>query len=604
MVSPKDPTDYKGTLQPYVPIVRFPRAPRAPLSASADFKNPLTGKNYVIGQEWSDSSTGDIYKLRAITANLGDWFLLSSSSGGPTVDFAVPLGDSPVFPTAAGLMTFTSSGGTINITGTAASNSINFDLVGGTGAVDSVDVDFNTAPGTDPVVPDAAGLISVYGNTVTNATNANAPVATHSRAANQFQVDVQLATAVTATPADPFDVGLASFDDSQFTVTANGFVQLVGGGGGPAYVATNVDGNMAPGTDPVLADGSGEITVTGAQVAAGTIGANVIDTYSGAANTYAVRVQQADTAAAKDTTLNGVAHFDSAYFTDDEGFISTTGTGLGETITGDSGGALSPTAGNWNIVGGTGVSTSGTGSTLTITNTDPGSGGGSGSYYLFDDFTESEHYDAAASATYRATSNYFWVGNASGLTIVGETNPSLLLNHPGIITVTVSNGVNAQGVIVEDSRTVIGDGTTVIESLVRIPQLSTAGRQLYIYSGLYVRTGIFTTITDGVYLYYTHSVSSGNWTAECKVSSVATTVDTGVAVAINTWYKLRIEINAAASSVEFFVDGVSVATINTNIPTSTALSTMLGIEAPNTGSGQVIGYFDYILTQKTLTTAR
>lgn len=42
------------------------------------------------------------------------------------------------------------------------------------------------------------------------------------------------------------------------------------------------------------------------------------------------------------------------------------GTVVGETITGDSGGALSPTAGNWNILGGPGVTTSGSGSTLTI----------------------------------------------------------------------------------------------------------------------------------------------------------------------------------------------------------------------------------------------
>lgn len=42
------------------------------------------------------------------------------------------------------------------------------------------------------------------------------------------------------------------------------------------------------------------------------------------------------------------------------------GTTVGKTITGDSGGALSPTAGNWNIVGLSGSKTSGSGSTLTI----------------------------------------------------------------------------------------------------------------------------------------------------------------------------------------------------------------------------------------------
>lgn len=44
----------------------------------------------------------------------------------------------------------------------------------------------------------------------------------------------------------------------------------------------------------------------------------------------------------------------------------TGGTTTGRTITGDTGGALSPTAGNWNILGGPGVTTTGSGSTLTV----------------------------------------------------------------------------------------------------------------------------------------------------------------------------------------------------------------------------------------------
>jgi len=53
--------------------------------------------------------------------------------------------------------------------------------------------------------------------------------------------------------------------------------------------------------------------------------------------------------------------------------LDVNGSSVGQTITGDAGGALSPTAGNWNIVGGTGgISTSGTGSTLTINSTGGG----------------------------------------------------------------------------------------------------------------------------------------------------------------------------------------------------------------------------------------
>jgi len=45
--------------------------------------------------------------------------------------------------------------------------------------------------------------------------------------------------------------------------------------------------------------------------------------------------------------------------------LSVNGSVVGETITGNSGGALSPTAGNWNIVGTGSLTTSGSGSTLT-----------------------------------------------------------------------------------------------------------------------------------------------------------------------------------------------------------------------------------------------
>lgn len=47
--------------------------------------------------------------------------------------------------------------------------------------------------------------------------------------------------------------------------------------------------------------------------------------------------------------------------------LTTNGSMIGQTITGDTGGALSPTAGNWNEIGQDGIKTSGSVSTLTIT---------------------------------------------------------------------------------------------------------------------------------------------------------------------------------------------------------------------------------------------
>lgn len=106
-----------------------------------------------------------------------------------------------------------------------------FSLKGGgtTPALTKVDVDFNTGPGVDPVLADATGLMNIRGNTVTNATNTDAPVATHSRALNTFQVDVQLATTIPVSPADPYDVGLASYNEKHFFIDSNGCVSSTSG---------------------------------------------------------------------------------------------------------------------------------------------------------------------------------------------------------------------------------------------------------------------------------------------------------------------------------------------------------------------------------------
>lgn len=135
-------------------------------------------------------------------------------------------------------------------------------------------------------------------------------------------------------------------------------------GGSIGVDSFDVQSATAPGVDPVVPTAGGQVTVNGAVVANHSV---VLETHSRAANAYNVEVQYATSAAATDGTKSGVAHFNSALFTvDASGFVSTSGTGVANTITGDSGGALSPTAGNWNILGLSGSKTSGSGSTLTI----------------------------------------------------------------------------------------------------------------------------------------------------------------------------------------------------------------------------------------------
>lgn len=100
------------------------------------------------------------------------------------------------------------------------------------------------------------------------------------------------------------------------------------GGGIDAILSITVDDFTAPGTNPVFPDNNASVTVTGGQVAQGTIGNNVIKTDSLAANTFTIEIQQSGSSAAKDVTLNGVSHFNSTQFTVDEGFVSLAGGGI------------------------------------------------------------------------------------------------------------------------------------------------------------------------------------------------------------------------------------------------------------------------------------
>jgi hypothetical protein len=186
-------------------------------------------------------------------------------------------------------------------------------------------VDANTGPGTDPVVPTALGVVNVTGAQVAAGVVGTNVIRTDSLAANTIAFEIQRST--TAAVSTVASNGVSHYDNTIFTVDASAFVSLVGGAVPPAQ-KFNVDTSTPPGTDPVVASALGVVNITGAQVAAGTIGTNVIRTDSTAVNTITVEIQRSTAVAGSDVTKNGVAHFNNAQFTvDANGFVSSTGAG-------------------------------------------------------------------------------------------------------------------------------------------------------------------------------------------------------------------------------------------------------------------------------------
>jgi len=121
------------------------------------------------------------------------------------------------------------SGGILNVLGangittTGSGNTITIELTGGSQAIDSIGVDAFTAPGTNPVLPDSNGLITVTGAQVAAGTTTNV-IRTDSLSANHYTIEVQRSQAVASTTIG--DNGVSHFNSADFTVDANGFVAL------------------------------------------------------------------------------------------------------------------------------------------------------------------------------------------------------------------------------------------------------------------------------------------------------------------------------------------------------------------------------------------
>jgi hypothetical protein len=141
---------------------------------------------------------------------------------------------------------------------------------------------------------------------------------------------------------------------------------------------------------------------------------------------------------------------------------------------------------------------------------------------------------------------------------------------------TLSNGT-------ERYRIVLGFGTTALNA-----------------SDL---TGIFFTYDEGGIQNGTSA--SPNWQCVTSVSSVRTLTVTSVAASTTAWQKLSIEINAASTSVEFYIDNVLVATHTTNIPTGiTQLVTPKIQIAKSIGITSRTFFADYFGYKQTYTTPR
>lgn len=323
------------------------------------------------------------------------------------------------------------------ITITPGAGTIEIAAAGGAMAIDQIALQ----AGTSPIGPDGTGLITFNGTSVAQGT---IPVQTRGTGANTMRLEVQTASAAAAT--DATIIGLAAFESSQFTVDANGFVSLVGGANLPAIqTLTGDDGTV------VGPNASGNIDLDGI-IVANAANSKPLFFDNEAANVLRAELQVATerTGAPANSNDAGICSFDDTEFTvDANGFVQLSTTGAGQTITGDSGGALSPTSGNWNILGGPGVTTSGSGSTLTINSV------------VFTDTTATtmavdNGYFATAAGTYNLPAT---AAQGELIHIIADTAGAVVVDAPAGDFIRIGNVISADGGTATSNA--IGDSLTL-----------------------------------------------------------------------------------------------------------------------------------------------
>lgn len=244
--------------------------------------------------------------------------------------------------------------GGIGVTTSGSGNTVTVSLTGGGAGIDEINVDTFTAPGTNPVLPNGSGAITVTGAQVLAGTVGANVIRTDSLAANSYTIQVQQASS--SAVANASVNGVAHFNSGQFTVN-QGFVSLTGSGLAVDSFAVDT------GTSPIVPDGTGLVTISGSSVAPGT---NPVRSNGTGANALTLEVQRSQAIAAADSTKVGLCNFDSSSFSvAATGFVTASTTGLLKTLTGDTGGALSPTSNNINTLGSGSITIAGSGSTLT-----------------------------------------------------------------------------------------------------------------------------------------------------------------------------------------------------------------------------------------------
>lgn len=196
-------------------------------------------------------------------------------------------------------------------------------------------------------------------------------------------------------------------------------------------------------------------------------------------------------------------------------------------------------------------------------------------------------------------------GYVSATSVGGSVTETGFANHPGCIriststTTATSNGfLKSSAPLTGDALLFVGGGELTFDALVRIPTLLAGGN-----TGQY-RVGFMDEISgapsNGIHAQYDEN--AGVWRLFTRNGGSSSSANGPTTVVAGTWYHIRVVVNAAGTSAELFVDGVSQGTLSTNIPTA---GFTYGAQVQKTaGTTAAVLDVDFITVQQIFTTPR
>lgn len=197
--------------------------------------------------------------------------------------------------------------------------------------------------------------------------------------------------------------------------------------------------------------------------------------------------------------------------------------------------------------------------------------------------------------------------NGTGTAFVNIDTTDLGVFGVGQLTTGTTSGGEAAiywgGSTIANQSIRLGQGITTIEAKIRIPILSTSAQRYRLIFGI-SDTPNDASQNEGVWFEY-EEANDTTWRRSTGNDGTKTENASATTVVAATWLRLKIVVNAAASSVEFFVNGTSIGTETTNIPSGAGdeIYPLLGIFKTAGTTARVVDV-DYVAFQIDLTTLR